>query len=84
MVKNMPAMQDTWILSLGWEDSLKKGMATHLIFCPGELHEQGSLVGYSPWCHEESDMSERLSVTDQSTNFIFAKTLTNFSLKKSA
>ena len=29
MVKNMPEMQETWILSLGREDSLKKGMATH-------------------------------------------------------
>ena len=25
----MPAMQETWVLSLGWEDSLEKGMATH-------------------------------------------------------
>ena len=29
MVKNLPAMQDTWVLSLGWEDPLGKGMATH-------------------------------------------------------
>ena len=29
VVKNMPAMQETWIWSLGWEDFLKKGMATH-------------------------------------------------------
>jgi len=29
MVKNPPAMQETWVLSLGWEDLLKKGMATH-------------------------------------------------------
>ena len=28
-VKNPPAMQETWIRSLGWEDSLEKGMATH-------------------------------------------------------
>ena len=28
MVKNPPAMQDTWIRSLGWEDSLEEGMAT--------------------------------------------------------
>ena len=26
---NLPAMQETWVLSLSWEDSLKKGMATH-------------------------------------------------------
>ena len=28
-VKNLPAMQETWIRSLGWEDPLKEGMATH-------------------------------------------------------
>ena len=29
MVKNPPAMQETWIRSLGWEDPLEEGMATH-------------------------------------------------------
>ena len=29
MVKNLPAMQETWALSLGWEDPLEKEMATH-------------------------------------------------------
>ena len=29
MVKNLPAMQETWYQSLGWEDSLEKEMATH-------------------------------------------------------
>ena len=29
MVKNPPAMQETWVQSLGWEDPLEKGMATH-------------------------------------------------------
>ena len=28
-VKNLPAMQETWVQSLGWEDSLEEGMATH-------------------------------------------------------
>ena len=27
--KNLPAMQDTWVRSLGWEDPLEKGKATH-------------------------------------------------------
>ena len=30
MVKNLPAMQETWVLFLGWEDLLEKGMATHV------------------------------------------------------
>ena len=29
MVKKLPAMQETWVPSLGWEDSLEEGMATH-------------------------------------------------------
>ena len=29
LVKNLPAMQETWVQSLGWEDPLEKGMATY-------------------------------------------------------
>ena len=29
MVKNLPAMWETWVISLGWEDSLEEGMVTH-------------------------------------------------------
>ena len=29
LVKNQPAMQETWVQSLGWEDPLEKGIATH-------------------------------------------------------
>ena len=29
MVKHLPAMQETWVQSLGWEDPLEKGKATH-------------------------------------------------------
>ena len=29
MVKNLPAMQQTWVRSLGWEEPLEEGMATH-------------------------------------------------------
>jgi len=29
LAKNPPAMLETWVLSLGWEDPLKKGKATH-------------------------------------------------------
>ena len=47
MVKNLPAMQETWDLSLGGEDLLEEEMETHLSFLPGESHGQ-SLEGYSP------------------------------------
>ena len=49
MVKNLPAMQETWIQSLGWEDALEKEMATHSTFLPGKSHGQRSLGDYSPW-----------------------------------
>ena len=29
MIKNLPAMQETWVRSLGWEDPLEEGMAIH-------------------------------------------------------
>ena len=49
-IKNLPAIQETCILSLGWEDPLEKGMATHLsILAWREFHEQRILVDYSPW-----------------------------------
>ena len=45
MVKNLPAMQETQVQSLGWEDPLEKEMATHSSFLPGKSHEQRSLAG---------------------------------------
>ena len=29
LVKNLPEMQESWVQSMGWEDTLEKGMATH-------------------------------------------------------
>ena len=36
LVKNLPAMQETWVRSLGWEDPLEEGMATLFSILPGE------------------------------------------------
>ena len=47
-VKNLTAVQETWVQSLGQEDLLKKEMATHPVFLPGGSHGQRSLAGYSP------------------------------------
>ena len=59
MVKGLPAMWETWIRSLGQEDPLKKGMATHSnIFGLENPIGQRSLVGYSPWGHKELDMTQ--------------------------
>ena len=49
-----------WVRSLSWEDPLEEEMATHSSILPGESHGQRSLVGYSPWNHKESDMTEQL------------------------
>ena len=38
LVKNPPAMQETWVLSLGWEDPLEKRKATHSSSWPREFH----------------------------------------------
>ena len=46
------------IRSLGWEVPLEKGMAPTPVFLPGESHGQRNLVGYSPWGHEELDMTK--------------------------
>ena len=42
-------MQETWVQSLSWEDSLEKEIATTPVFLPGKSHEQRSLAGYNPW-----------------------------------
>ena len=48
MVKHLPAMWKTQVQSLGQEDPLEKGMATHSSILAGEFHGQRSLVGYNP------------------------------------
>ena len=49
IVKNLPAMQETWVRSLGQEDPLEKRMATHSSILAWKIHGQRSLAGYSPW-----------------------------------
>ena len=48
-VKNLPAMQETRVLSLGWEDPWRRKWLPTPVFLPGKFHGQRSLVGYSPW-----------------------------------
>ena len=53
MVKNLPAMQEIWVRSLGWEDPLKKGIATHssIIVCriPWTEERDGLQMGSQSW-----------------------------------
>ena len=51
IVKNPPAMQKAWILSLGWEDPLEKGMATHSSILARKIlwtEEPGGLPSIGP------------------------------------
>ena len=63
MVKNLPAMQDIWVQSLGQEEPLEREWLPTPVFLPGKFHRQRSLVGYSPWGGKESDTTEQLSLT---------------------
>ena len=51
MVKNLPAMRETWVQSLGREDPLEEGMATHSSILAWRTPWTESLAGYSPWGH---------------------------------
>ena len=58
-IKNMPAMHETQVRSLSWEDPLRREWLPISVFLPGEFHGQKSLVGYSPWgrrVRHESDI----------------------------
>ena len=68
-VKNLPAVQETWVWSLGQEDPLEKETP---VFLPGEFYGQKSLVGYSPWSHKESDMADHASLTHSTTTELLA------------
>ena len=65
MVKCLPAMWETQVRSLGWEDSLEKEMATHSSTLAWKSHGQRSLVDYSPWGHKESNTTEPLLFSSQ-------------------
>ena len=60
VVKHLLAMGVTWVQSLGWEDHLEKGMATHSSTHAWKIPYQLPLAGYSPWCRKESDTTEQL------------------------
>ena len=66
MVKNLLAMQETPVWSLGLEDPLEKGMTTHSSILAWRIHRQRSLASYSLWCHKESDMTKSLTLLQDS------------------
>ena len=63
-VKNLPLMQESRVQSLGGEDLLEKGMATHSNILAGKIswtEEPGRFHGSSAWDHKEVEMTECLT-----------------------
>ena len=61
LIKNLPATRETWVRSLGWEDPLDKGKATH-----------SNILGWRiawtiPWGCKELDMTDQTSLTHSLT-----------------
>ena len=57
LVKSLPTMWETWVQSLGWEDPLGKGKATHFQYSGLE-----NSMDSSPWGCRESDTTKQLSL----------------------
>ena len=63
MVENLPEMSDTWVQSLGREDPMEKGMATHSSIVAWRIHGQRRLKTCIPWGHQELDMTAQLMLS---------------------
>ena len=63
MVKNPPAMQETQVPSLGQEDALAKGMATHSSILAWRIPWTEEPGGYRLWGHTELDTTEKLTLS---------------------
>ena len=58
MVKKLPKMLETWVLSLGWDNPLEKGMATHSSILAWRIPSTEEPGGLIPYGCKESDMTE--------------------------
>ena len=55
LVKNLPAMQETWVRFLGWDNPFGEGNSNSLQYsCLENPGGQRSLAGYSPWGHSQT------------------------------
>ena len=64
LVKNPPAMQETWVQSLGWEDLLEKGKATHSSILTWRIPRTVESMG-SQSCTRLSDFRKLISVPEK-------------------
>ena len=71
-IKNLPAVQETWVRSLGqefhpdqeWQEfsiPWRREWQPTPVFLPEKSHGQKSFVGYSPWCPKKSHRTEQLA-----------------------
>ena len=67
MVKNPPAVQETWDGKMPW----RKEWLPTLVSLPGESPGWRSLEGYSPWGLKESDTTEQLTHIHTASNIIY-------------
>ena len=58
LVKSLPAMQETWVQSLGWEDPLEKEMATHSSILAWRIPWTEESGGLESTGHKEMDTTE--------------------------
>ena len=68
IVKNLPAMQEMWVWSLGGEDPLEREMATHSSILAWEIPWKRSLAGYSPRSCKKSDTASDKKTDDNSAS----------------
>ena len=62
-VKHLPTMRETQVRSLGWEDPLKKEMATHSSILALEIAWTEEPGGRGSWGRKESDVAEQLTLS---------------------
>ena len=63
MVKNLPTMQETWVRSLGWDDPLEKGRATHSSILVWRIAWTEEPDGLQSMGCKESDTTEQLTLS---------------------
>ena len=73
-VRNLPAMQETWVRSVSWEDPLEKEMATHSSILAWSIPWAEEPGGYSPWSCKELDTTEQLAHTQDRSNALALQT----------
>ena len=71
MVKNLPAMREILVGSLGREDPPEKEMATYSSTLDWKIYGQRILVGYSPWDRKELDTTKQLTLSLSERPFSF-------------